>query len=243
MKQNWRRLSVFPADFDEAAIAPVLDIPENEARETQKQLRRFNLLEVNPETKRFNLHDLVRVFTDEKLSADEHFQTQFLHARHYVALLYLTKEIRANDRENGYLDALKLIDTEWNNITTGQKWTADNVQKHDQIAELCCRYSVNDLLSLRLHPREFIVWQTSAHTAAGKIDNKIFEGNFSQNLGNAYYSLGEYRKAIEYHEQALKIARDISHRQGEGQCLGGLGIAYDRLLASIERRLNITSNL
>lgn len=229
MKERWQRLSVFPADFDEPAIAAVLNISADEAKETQRLLRKFNLLEVNPETKRFNLHDLIRAFTDAKLSDGERFPTQFLHAAYYVEVLYSTNEIRANDRENGFLIALRLIDADWNNITTGQKWTAENTERHNAIAELCCHYSVNDLLPLRLHPRESIVWQTSSLKAAREINNKIFEGNLSQNLGVAYQDLGEYRKAIEYHEQALNIAREISHRQGEGQCLGNLGNAYHRL--------------
>ncbi|HEX8736872.1 MAG TPA: tetratricopeptide repeat protein [Pyrinomonadaceae bacterium] len=229
MKERWRRLSIFPADFTEAAIAVVLNISADEAKETRKLLRKFNLLEVNPEIKRFSLHDLMRVFTDAKLSADERFQTQFLHAAYYVEVLYFTNEIRANDRENGFLISLRLIDTEWNNITTGQKWTADNTERHNAIAELCCHYSVHELLTLRLIPRESIIWQTSSLKAAEKINHKIFEGNFSQNLGVAYNKLSEYRKAIEYNERALNIAREISHRQGEGQCLGNLGLAYYRL--------------
>jgi len=46
------------------------------------------------------------------------------------------------------------------------------------------------------------------------------------NLGIAYRPMGQYAKAIEYYEQALAIARDISDRQGEGNQLGNLGIAY-----------------
>ena len=48
-------------------------------------------------------------------------------------------------------------------------------------------------------------------------------------MGIAYYNLGEYRKAIEYHEQSLEISREIGDRQGEGISLGNLGIAYDIL--------------
>ena len=40
------------------------------------------------------------------------------------------------------------------------------------------------------------------------------EGVHLGNLGNAYADLGEPRKAIEYYEQALKIAREIGDRQG-----------------------------
>jgi tetratricopeptide (TPR) repeat protein len=48
-------------------------------------------------------------------------------------------------------------------------------------------------------------------------------------LGIDYLSLGEYRKAIEYHEQSLDISREIGNREGEGASLANLGIAYDSL--------------
>ncbi len=41
-------------------------------------------------------------------------------------------------------------------------------------------------------------------------------------------------KAIEYHEQALVIAREIGDRRGEGNDLGNLGNAY-RDLGQVEK--------
>ena len=35
------------------------------------------------------------------------------------------------------------------------------------------------------------------------------EGNAYQDLGNIYFSLGDFRKAIEYHKKLLKIAIEI----------------------------------
>ncbi|XP_044167244.1 tetratricopeptide repeat protein 28-like, partial [Acropora millepora] len=46
---------------------------------------------------------------------------------------------------------------------------------------------------------------------------------------NAYWSLGDYRKAIEYHEKHLKIALEIGDRDGEGRAYENLGIAYPSL--------------
>ena len=40
------------------------------------------------------------------------------------------------------------------------------------------------------------------------------------------WSLGGYRKAIEYHEKHLKIAIEIGDRDGEGRAYGSLGNAY-----------------
>jgi len=48
-------------------------------------------------------------------------------------------------------------------------------------------------------------------------------------LGILYHSLGEVARAIEYHEQALTIAREIGDRRGEGADLGNLGNAYSAL--------------
>ena len=37
------------------------------------------------------------------------------------------------------------------------------------------------------------------------------------NLGNAYDSIEEYAKAIEYHQQSLAIRREIKKAEGEGE--------------------------
>jgi tetratricopeptide (TPR) repeat protein len=57
------------------------------------------------------------------------------------------------------------------------------------------------------------------------------------NLGLAYSALGQVEKAIDYYEQALAIAREIGHRQGEGNRLGALGLAYNAL-GQVEKARN-----
>ena len=49
------------------------------------------------------------------------------------------------------------------------------------------------------------------------------------NLGNAYDSLGDFKKAIEYHELYLKIAKEVGDRAGEGKSYVNLGNAYHSL--------------
>ena len=48
-------------------------------------------------------------------------------------------------------------------------------------------------------------------------------------LGNAYQSLGDSSRAIEYHTQHLAIAREVGDRAGEGRAYGSLGNAYRSL--------------
>jgi len=55
------------------------------------------------------------------------------------------------------------------------------------------------------------------------------EGAALGNLGLAYATLGDARRAIGYYEQCLTIHREIGDRRGEGNALGNLGIAYKNL--------------
>ena len=42
----------------------------------------------------------------------------------------------------------------------------------------------------------------------------------------AYLSFGEYKKAIDYHERNLQIAKEVGDRAGEGSAYGNLGNAH-----------------
>jgi len=55
------------------------------------------------------------------------------------------------------------------------------------------------------------------------VGDRAGEGGSYGNLGNAYHSLGDFRKAIEYHERHLKIAKEVGDRAGEGRSFANLG--------------------
>ena len=49
---------------------------------------------------------------------------------------------------------------------------------------------------------------------------------YSIYLGIAYYSLGVYKKAVEFHQQSLSIAKGILDKGTEQAAYTNLGIAY-----------------
>jgi tetratricopeptide (TPR) repeat protein len=69
-------------------------------------------------------------------------------------------------------------------------------------------------------------WQAAAPTTT---EDQRRWANSLNNLGLAYFSLGEYRRAISFHEQSLEIKREIGDRRGEAASLGNLGNAYASL--------------
>jgi tetratricopeptide (TPR) repeat protein len=72
---------------------------------------------------------------------------------------------------------------------------------------------------------DFLVWRRRARAPPG--DAKLERRRADKwNLGNAYVSLGDYSKAVEYHAQHLAIAKEVDDRAGEGVAYGNLGNAF-----------------
>ena len=55
-----------------------------------------------------------------------------------------------------------------------------------------------------------------------------FDGVVEPKCGD-YYSLGDFKTAIESHQQALNIAKEIGNKDSEGSAYGNLGKAYQSL--------------
>jgi len=225
--QALRRMSVFPGGFDGEAEAAVCQDPQNRHL---AELERRSLVQFDSKSARYRLHDLVRVFASGKASEEERAQAQERHAAHYEGVLRKARGFYDQGGE-GVLRGLALFDLESGNIRTGQAWACSQPGENRRGLELCNSYPDVGayVLDLRLHSKERIKWLEVALGASRKLKNRVREGYHLGNLGLAYDSLGDYRLAIEYHEQHLAIAREVGDRRGEGQALGNLGLAYHSL--------------
>ncbi|XP_047665289.1 G-protein-signaling modulator 1b isoform X1 [Tachysurus fulvidraco] len=84
-----------------------------------------------------------------------------------------------------------------------------------------------------------------AAVQVGTDDLKTLSAIYSQ-LGNAYFYLKEYGKALEYHGHDLTLARTIGDRIGEAKASGNLGNTlkvlgrYDEAVVCCQRHLDIS---
>jgi len=213
--------------FDTIAMADVMEAEERDARALLNRLTGRSLLTPVGDG-RWSLHPSLREFAAEKLPDEDPAWGRM--AAHYVKVAGAAHELYLRGGED-LLRGLHLFDLEWPHIRAGHEWAVQHAETEEEAVRLCSAYpdAAAYCLDLRQHPREMVAWLEAAVEAARRLEDRAAEGRHLGNLGNAYYLLGEVRKAIGYYEKALEIAREIGDRRGEGNHLGNLGAAYHRL--------------
>lgn len=83
---------------------------------------------------------------------------------------------------------------------------------------------------------------------AGTNDLRTLSAIYSQ-LGNAYFYLGDYIKAMQYHKHDLTLARTMGDKLGEAKASGNLGNTlkvmgkFDEATICCKRHLEISRDL
>jgi tetratricopeptide (TPR) repeat protein len=227
LRRLWRALAIFTATFELGGAAAVLKLERGAAQDAISKLVRYSLVDWIEQTARYRLHDLARLFAGRQLSAAERAAVSQRHAAHYCRVLAEANGLYMKGGE-AIKRGLDLLDAEWSNIQAGQGWAVEHAEPNRDAVKLCIEYpdAGAHVLNLRQHPRERIRWLEEMLTASRRLKQRSYEGGALGNLGTAYQSLGDYRRAIDFHEQFLAIAREIGDRDGEGAALGNLGLAY-----------------
>lgn len=220
LKACWRRLSVFPSDFDLEAMQAVWTVDQPKA--IRSELTRSHLLTFDADSKRSSLHALARDYALGQMTENELVQTRTLHSAHYGAVLTMLETVT--------LKNLALFDVERTNIEAGFEWVEKNLTKDDQFAELCTYYTgyASDLLFQRISLEEMERWQKAGLFAYRKLGNRIGEAYSESNLARIASYKGQHFKAIGGFKSALSKVEDLVP-EFEGEWLGNLANVYLRL--------------
>jgi len=238
---RWTLLGLLPlAPFDASLASAVWgrtaesegDLPrlvvleEEETQETLHTLVRRNLLDWDRKTRRYSLHDLLRLYArgraQEQLDAEELEAAQLRHALCILAVARWSNEWYLAGGDD-LLTGLSLLDDILPHLRAAFTWAREGAAAargvQARLAVLLPDAAAHPL-DLRLVPREKIEWLEVATAAAHTLGDRKAEGSHLCILGLAYAALGEVRRAIEYYEQCLVIYQEIGDRQGEGAALG-----------------------
>jgi|GEM_PF-1787132 len=216
-----------PVDWDLLGLLGEPDEPPDTAFETAQRLRETSLLEqlelrvrvskdqIGTST-RFTLHPVTQRFicTAHGEQPDLQIQTHHRLGEYLEAAAKNSPDINTDIEAGHHLFAAGEFDRSYVLLGPASEW----LQERGRVRE-----------GLRvLQP--FLTEQIQT-----KLGRNL-TGPLLGTIGLSHYRLSEVRKAINYYEQALIIAREIGNQQFEGSALGNLGNAY-RYLGEVQKAI------
>jgi tetratricopeptide (TPR) repeat protein len=228
----WRKLAVFPADFDLEAMQAVWQIAEGKA--IRDELVKKHLLEFDKNTKRYHLHDLAHDYTGEKITPNEGAECEW---RYFAYYGYFVSSLISTT--TGNLNSFQIESTNiWHGLDYLTKLQNGDYPWVDRsnfkVLSCILQYAGAPIFLYRLQPNDYLKLQQfglsvsrelKGQTVSG-FDIALCEADFLRNIGTAYRSLGFLDFSISYQSQARKKFYEIKNKIGEAECLGNLGNAY-----------------
>jgi tetratricopeptide (TPR) repeat protein len=148
-------------------------------------------------------------------------------AHHYLNKLRAAEAAYQHGHEHSEY-ALSLFDQDWQNIKQWQAWSANHAVADHEAAWLCKEYSQAsiDLLILRQHPQERLVWLNAGLTAARQLGDAQAEMIHEYLMGRVYNALGSPAAAQNHAEKALSLAQEQHDHLYMSKILITLGAAF-----------------
>jgi tetratricopeptide (TPR) repeat protein len=233
----FRLLSVSPGpDISTEATAVLAGLDKIPTRHTLETLARAHLIERAATNGRWRMHDLLRLYADERGRAysredsREQARDRLLGydldmataANHHLLALPDRAAPEFADRDS----ALAWLDAERPNLIAAAGMAA--ATGRDEIAqELPFRLGV--YLDWRRRFDDWLAAVAISVDAARRRGDRRREGDALNNLGLALRNVRRFHDAVTAHQDAAAIYRETGHRRGEASALNNLGIALQEV--------------
>ncbi|KAL1517420.1 hypothetical protein ABEB36_001187 [Hypothenemus hampei] len=133
-------------------------------------------------------------------------------------------------------------------LTTGEENVPNAVQTYDSSSNMCLELALEGERLCKAGDCRAGVAFFQAAIQAGTDDLRTLSAIYSQ-LGNAYFYLGDYNKAMQYHNHDLTLARTMGDKLGEAKSSGNLGNTlkvmgrFDEAVVCCKRHLELSREL
>ena len=229
-RARFRALGTLPPDapFDRTLLAALWNMTDETLIEACDTLRLFSLMQTAPEsgTGWYRQHPLLRGYALALLKQANESEAILAH--------YADK---VTDIAEGFNN---LPPEQWNELTlylphvhaVGDSLvlTVTAATLNHEVLQRAQRFALNTSRYL-FNRREVrhLDWSEMGLTASRVLADQKNAAFFLNNIGSAWYALGEQRKALDFYEQALPLRRAVGDRGGEATTLNNIGLAWDAL--------------
>ena len=222
-KMVFNQLSVFPASFDLIASTQVCQENGN----CLKSLASSGLVNTNPISKRYILHDWIKNQLKYYLPDAITREAKLRHAAHYLPILNTAREniLKGGDTAR---KGFQLFHREWLNIEKGLNRVRKNSVQGKQPADLFNSYMIAgaDLLPLHYFPIDCQNFLETGLKVSQRIDKKDIEALHLLNLGSFHISHKKYDAAEDHLEQAHRLTTTLKDALTEGKVFNEMARLY-----------------
>jgi hypothetical protein len=157
-------------------------------------LMRYSMVDFKESSSRYEMHDLLAEFACSQMVNGEEASARLKHASHYKEVLRTANGLYMKSGDEVMI-GLRLFDLEWENIRVGQAWASETRKSSNESSRLCIYYPNGgvEILNLRQHPSDRILWLESALNAAREIRDINAQYASVGNLGDAYANFSKSR--------------------------------------------------
>ncbi len=229
LQRMWRWLSAFSGRFEASDAAVIWGMTQKEAQDYLSAFISCSMLEWGGSDSGYRMHELVGLCADARCTEEEKRDMRKKLSDHSVTLFARANALYLQGGE-ALERGLALFDAHRINIESGWTWASAHAEQDEWADQLCARFPVagSDILDIRQAPGERIRWLQASLAAARRQRDLHGEAILMRDCGTAYYNMGDMVHAIEYHTQALTLAREVFDHGTEEGALAGLGLAYGR---------------
>jgi tetratricopeptide (TPR) repeat protein len=252
-RQAFRLLGLMgTSSFPAWAASALLNVEPRRAEMVIESLVESQLLQAGGKDAagqtRYQLHDLLRIFAQDRLLAEEsrQYQRQALErlirtytilARYASVALEASNEIgETTGYEEELVDASSLIEavkrapynwfvSEYENLLASVRQAYD-LQYWRLTLDLVD--ALNPFLQLHSPWDEWQGLEEYALAAAQRLAAPDEEARVAGTLGLILASRNEFTQAIDYYDRSLRILRELGDKSAEARILGNLGITHER---------------
>ncbi|MER6126691.1 tetratricopeptide repeat protein, partial [Streptomyces sp. NPDC001795] len=223
-------------DVSTESAAHLAGLDETETETLLADLARAHLVEAGHTWGRWRLHDLIRLYADERghahAEADQRDTALLRLLDHYRSIARAadshlkSQPANASRRFSDRRQALAWLDDERLNLVATV--TAAASLGHPK-ASTSLAFALARFLDYRRHFDDSITVNTIALAACRELGDRCCEGTALTNLGAALQQVRRSDEAIDMLTQAAAICQELGNRRGEAAALNNLGTTLEKL--------------